>query len=387
MTEANVDNEWGFETKAIHVGQEPDPVTGAVTVPVYQTSTYAQDAVGKDRGYEYSRTGNPTRAALETSLAALEGSGFGRAFASGMAAEDTILRLLKPGDHLIMGNDAYGGTYRLITKIVAAMGVQWTAVDLNDSEAVTAAMRPETKLVWTETPTNPMLTVVDIERLAEQAHANNAWLVVDNTFATPYLQRPLLLGADFVVHSATKYLGGHSDVVGGFVAVRDGAIDEQLAFLQNAVGAVPAPWDCYLLLRGLKTLGVRMDRHTENAELMVEMLLAHQRVETVLYPGLADHPGHVTAVKQMSKFGGMVSFIVRGGADAAHQMVTRTEIFTLAESLGAVESLIEVPAAMTHLSVEGSSLEVPSALVRLSIGIETGADLVTDVQQALDSLT
>ena len=237
-------SEWGFETKAIHVGQEPDAETGAVTVPVYQTSTYMQDAVGKDRGFEYSRTGNPTRSALETAVAALEGAGFGRAFASGMAAEDTILRLLRPGDHLIMGNDAYGGTYRLITKVIAEMGVEWSAVDLNDRDAIDAAMRPETKLIWTETPTNPLLGVVDIEALADVAHANGAWCVVDNTFATPYLQQPLQLGADFVVHSATKYLGGHSDVVGGFVAVNDGELDERLGFLQNAVGAVPAPWDC-----------------------------------------------------------------------------------------------------------------------------------------------
>lgn len=374
---------WGFETRAIHVGQEPDPVTGAVTVPVYQTSTYAQDAVGKDRGFEYSRTGNPTRQALETSVAALEGGGFGRAFASGMAAEDTILRLLAPGDHVIMGNDAYGGTFRLITQVVARMGVEWSAVDLNDHAALEAAIRPETRMIWTETPTNPLLTVVDIEALCAVAHANDAWCVVDNTFATPYLQQPLSLGADFVVHSATKYLGGHSDVVGGFVATNDGELDQQLAFLQNAVGAVPAPWDCYLLLRGLKTLGVRMDRHCDNAAAIVDMLVGHPEVDRVLYPGLEGHPGHEVAVRQMSGFGGMVSFVVKGGADAAHDLVTRTRIFTLAESLGAVESLIEVPAAMTHLSVEGSSLEVPAALVRVSVGIETASDLVTDLEQAI----
>ena len=378
--------EWGFETKAIHVGQEPDAETGAVTVPVYQTSTYMQDGVGKDRGYEYSRTGNPTRKALEIAVAALEGAGFGRAFASGMAAEDAILRLLRPGDHLIMGNDAYGGTYRLITKVIAETGVEWSAVDLNDSDALGAAMRPETRLVWTETPTNPMLGIVDIEALAAVAHANGAWCVVDNTFATPYLQQPLGLGADFVVHSATKYLGGHSDVVGGFVATNDAELDERLGFLQNAVGAVPAPWDCYLLLRGIKTLGVRMDRHCENAEAIVDMLAAHPKVARVLYPGLADHPGHQAAAKQMQQFGGMVSFIVNGGADAARDLVAATEVWTLAESLGAVESLIEVPAAMTHLSVEGSSLEVDSALVRLSVGIESVADLIGDLEAALATI-
>ena len=380
-------DEWAFETKAIHVGQEPDPATGAVTVPVFQTSTYAQDGVGKDRGYEYSRTGNPTRAALETSLAALEAAQFGTAFASGMAAEDTILRTLKPGDHVVMGNDAYGGTYRLITRVIAEFGVDWTAVDLNDADAVGRAITPQTRMIWTETPTNPMLGVVDIERLAATAHDAGAMLVVDNTFATPYLQQPLVLGADVVVHSTTKYAGGHSDVVGGFVATNNGELHEQLGFLQNAVGAVPGPMDCYLLLRGLKTLALRMDRHCDNAEVIVDFLSEHRGVSSVIYPGLESNPGHEVALRQMRRFGGMVSFIVGAGAEAANELVARTEVFTLAESLGAVESLIEVPAAMTHLSVAGSALAVDPALVRLSVGIEAADDLVADLARAFDTIT
>jgi cystathionine gamma-synthase len=380
-------SDWGFETKAIHVGQEPDVTTGAVTVPIFQTSTYAQDGVGKDRGYEYSRTGNPTRAALETSLAALEGADYGRAFASGMAAEDTILRMLRPGDHLIMGTDAYGGTFRLITRVIAEMGVGWSAVDLNDAQQVADAMGPETKLLWTETPTNPTLGVVDIAALADAAHANDALLVVDNTFATPYLQRPLEHGADIVVHSTTKYAGGHSDVVGGFVATNNADVDEQLGFLQNAVGAVPGPMDCYLLLRGLKTLAVRMDRHCDNAEAIVEFLEGHTGVAQTIFPGLPTNPGHAAAARQMKRFGGMVSFIVAAGAAAAHELVARTEVFTLAESLGAVESLIEVPAAMTHLSVAGSALAVDPALVRLSVGLESIDDLIADLAQAFEGLS
>jgi cystathionine gamma-synthase len=380
-------DEWGFETKAIHTGQEPDEATGAVTVPIYQTSTYAQDGVGKDRGFEYSRTGNPTRDALETSLSALEGATYGRAFASGMAAEDTILRSLRPGDHLVMGNDAYGGTYRLITRVIAEMGVEWSTVDYNDASQLAEAMRPRTRLVWTETPTNPMLGVVDIAQLAETAHANDALLVVDNTFATPYLQRPLEHGADLVVHSTTKYAGGHSDVVGGFVATNDAAVDEQLGFLQNSVGAIPGPMDCYLLLRGLKTLAVRMDRHCDNAEAIVEFLSRHSGVTDVIYPGLDTNPGHAAAVKQMKRFGGMVSFIVAAGAEAANELVARTDVFTLAESLGAVESLIEVPAGMTHLSVAGSSLAVDPALVRLSVGLENIDDLIADLSQAFEVIT
>ncbi len=378
--------DWGFETKAIHAGQEADAATGAVTVPIYQTSTYAQDGVGKDRGFEYSRTGNPTRDALEANLAALEGASHGRAFASGMAAEDAVLRMLRPGDHVIMGNDAYGGTYRLITRVIAETGVSWSAVDLSDPEQLAAAMRPETRIVWTETPTNPLLGLVDLAGLAETAHASGARLVVDNTFATPYLQRPLEHGADIVVHSTTKYAGGHSDVVGGFAATHDGEIDEHLGFVQNAVGAVPAPLDCYLVLRGLKTLAVRMDRHCDNAEAVADFLDGHPAVAEVLYPGLPDHPGHDIAARQMARFGGMVSFVVAAGPEAANEVVARTEVFTLAESLGAVESLIEVPAAMTHLSVAGSALAVDPALVRLSVGIETAADLVADLEQALDAV-
>jgi cystathionine gamma-synthase len=380
-------SDWGFETKAIHVGQEPDITTGAVTVPIFQTSTYAQDGVGQDRGYEYSRTGNPTRAALETSLAALEGADYGRAFASGMAAEDTILRMLRPRDHLIMGTDAYGGTFRLITRVIAEMGVAWSAVDLNNAQQVADGMGPETKLLWTETPTNPTLGVVDIAALANAAHANDALLVVDNTFATPYLQRPLEHGADIVVHSTTKYAGGHSDVVGGFVATNNADVDEQLGFLQNAVGAVPGPMDCYLLLRGLKTLAVRMDRHCDNAEAIVEFLEGHPGVAQTIFPGLPTNPGHAAAARQMKRFGGMVSFIVAAGAAAAHELVARTEVFTLAESLGAVESLIEVPAAMTHLSVAGSALAVDPALVRLSVGLESIDDLIADLAQAFEGLS
>ena len=377
------DPKWGIETIAIHAGQEPDPHTGAVTVPVYQTSTYQQDAVGQDRGYEYSRTGNPTRNALETSIASLEGGDFGRAFASGMAAEDTILRLLNPGDHVVMGNDAYGGTFRLISKVLTRFNIDWTAVNLANPSEIEAAVRDNTRILWTETPSNPLLSVVDIEMLASVAHANNAWCVVDNTFATPYLQQPLSLGADFVVHSATKYLGGHSDVVGGFIAMNSAELDEKIGFLQNAIGAVPAPWDCYLLLRGIKTLPVRMDRHCENAEKIVDFLQTHKQVVEVLYPGLESHQTHKIAEKQMKKYGGMVSFTVKGGGEEARKIVGRTKVFTLAESLGAVESLIEVPAAMTHLSAEGSPLEVDDSLIRLSVGIETADDLLNDLGQAL----
>ncbi len=377
---------WGLETRALHAGQEPDRETGAVTVPIYQTSTYAQDAVGKNRGYEYSRTGNPTRTALESCLAALEGARHGFAFASGMAAEDAVLRRLRPGDHLILGDDAYGGTYRLIARVLAPTGIEFSTVDLTDLGAVAEAWRDETRLVWLESPTNPLLTVVDIGAVASIAHRGDALCVVDNTFATPYLQQPLALGADVVVHSTTKYLGGHSDVVGGFVAVDDDDLAQSLAFLQNAVGAVPGPLDCYLTLRGVRTLGVRMQRHCENAVAIVELLRSHPAVEKVLYPGLADHPGHDIAVKQMQAFGGMVSFLVRGGEEAAIEVAGATELFTLAESLGAVESLIEHPAVMTHASVAGSELAVDPALVRLSVGIETIDDLRADLARALDRL-
>lgn len=385
MANENMDERWGFETRAIHAGQKPDPVTGAITVPVYQTTTYEQDEVGKDRGYEYSRTGNPTRTALEMSLAALEGAEFGRAFASGMAAEDTILRILNPGDHIVMGNDAYGGTFRLISKVLARFNISWTAVDLSDISATEAAITKNTRLFWMETPSNPLLSVVDIGVLASIAHDHGALCVVDNTFATPYLQQPLTLGADFVIHSATKYIGGHSDVVGGFIAMNSPELDQEIGFIQNAVGAVPAPWDCYLLLRGIKTLPIRMDRHCENAEKIVTFLQGHKKVNEVLYPGLETHPTHIVAKKQMKKYGGMVSFTVNGGAEAACEAVARTNVFTLAESLGAVESLIEVPAAMTHLSAEGSPLEVDKALIRLSVGIETIDDLLKDLDQALEN--
>jgi len=374
----------GFETRAIHAGQDPDPVTGAVVTPISLATTFAQSEVGEHRGFEYGRTGNPTRAALETCLASLEGARHGFAFASGMAAEDAVLRRLVPGDHVVIPDDAYGGTYRLVAKVLAAGGITWTAVDLTSTDALRAAMRPETRVVWIETPTNPMLTVVDIAAVAEVAHGRGASVVVDNTFATPYLQRPLALGADVVVHSSTKYLGGHSDVVGGFVATNDAALAEHLGFVQNAVGAVPSPFDCYLVLRGVKTLAVRMDRHAENARAIVAMLAEHPAVAKVLYPGLPAHPGHDVARRQMRGFGGMVSFVAAGGEAAALAVVAETRLFTLAESLGAVESLIEHPAKMTHLSAADSPLAVDPGLVRISVGLETVDDLVGDLRRALD---
>lgn len=378
--------EYGFATRAIRAGQPHDPSTGAVVTPISLATTYAQTAVGEHRGFEYSRSGNPTRAALEACVASLEEADHGFAFASGLAAEDAILRTLTAGDHLILGNDAYGGTYRLISQVIAPMGIEWSAVDLTDLDALDAACRPETRMIWLETPTNPLLTVVDIEAVAKIAHAHDARCVVDNTFATPALQRPLTLGADAVVHSATKYLGGHSDVVGGFVAVRDHALAERIGYLQNAVGAVPAPFDCYLVLRGLKTLDVRMERHCKNAAAIVELLESHPAVASTLYPGLPDHPGHDAASRQMRDFGGMVSFRLTAGRDAALRVSAGTEVFTLAESLGAVESLIEHPGAMTHASAAGSPLEVPDDLVRLSVGIESTDDLVADLRRALDEL-
>ncbi|MFD3688300.1 cystathionine gamma-synthase [Nocardiopsis sp. NPDC058631] len=375
----------GFETLAIHAGQEPDAGTGAVVVPIYQTSTYAQDGVGGLRqGYEYSRTGNPTRVALEECLAALESGTRGLAFASGMAAEDTLLRtVLSPGDHMIIPGDAYGGTFRLVSKVVERWGVRWDAVDQSDPEAVRAAVRPETKVVWTETPTNPLLNITDIETVAQIAHEAGALHVVDNTFASPYLQQPLALGADVVVHSTTKYLGGHSDVVGGALVVSDAGLGERLAFHQNTMGAIPGPFDSWLTLRGVKTLGVRMDRHSANAERVVAALEAHPAVRRVYYPGLESHPGHKVAERQMRSFGGMVSFALRDGEKAALDLCERTEVFTLGESLGGVESLIEHPGRMTHASTAGSPLEVPADLVRISVGIESGEDLVADLVQAL----
>ncbi len=374
---------WGFETRAIHAGQEPDEATGAITVPIHLATTFVQPAPGQHRGYEYSRTSNPTRAALECSVAGLEGAAHGFAFASGMAAENALVGLLRPGDHVVLGDDAYGGTFRLIARVYGERGIEWSAVDLTDAGALAAALRPETRQVWMETPTNPMLTVVDIAATAGAAHSVGARLVVDNTFATPYLQNPLGLGADVAVHSSTKYLGGHSDVVGGFIAVDDDGLAEQLAFVQNAAGAVPSPFDCYLLLRGIKTLGVRMDRHCDNAAEVAAYLDDHPAVDRVLYPGLADHPGHRIATRQMSGFGGMVSCVLAGGEAAAVAAVSSTRVFQLAESLGAVESLIEQPSTMTHLSVADSPLAVDPGLIRLSVGIESIDDLLADLDQAL----
>jgi cystathionine gamma-synthase len=378
----------GFATRAIHAGQDPDPTTGSVVVPVHATSTFAQDGVGGLRsGYEYARTGNPTRTALEAQLAALEGARFCRAFASGMAAEDTLLRAtLRPGDHLVIPIDAYGGTFRLVSTVLADWGVHYSAVDLADLDAVRAAILPETKLLWCETPTNPLLSIADISALAGIAGEHGLRLVVDNTFASPYLQQPLALGASVVVHSTTKYLGGHSDVVGGALVTSDEDLAADLARLQNGMGAVPGPFDCFLTTRGIKTLALRMERHCDNAERVVEALEAHDAVSSVLYPGLAAHPGHETAAKQMRRFGGMVSIRLAGGEAAARALCGATRVFTLAESLGGVESLIEHPGAMTHASTVGSPLEVSADLVRLSVGIEDGDDLVDDLLQALATL-
>ncbi|TDE09125.1 cystathionine gamma-synthase [Jiangella asiatica] len=375
----------GFETRAIHAGQEPDPRTGAVIPPIYATSTYAQDGVGGLReGYEYSRTANPTRTALEECVAALEGGSRGLAFASGMAAEDTLLRtVLRPGDHVVIPDDAYGGTFRLISKVAERWGISWTPAAVASVASVRAAVRPETKVIWVETPTNPLLGVADIAALSAVARDAEALLVVDNTFATPYLQLPLSLGADVVVHSTTKYCGGHSDVVGGVLVVSDAGLGDELAYHQNAIGAIAGPFDAWLVSRGLKTLAVRMDRHCDNAERVVDLLLQHPRVSQVLYPGLAEHPGHDVAVKQMSRFGGMVSFRMVDGEQAAVDVCDRARLFTLAESLGGIESLIEHPGRMTHASAAGSALEVPADLVRLSVGIETVDDILADLRQAL----
>ena len=382
MGEIEAQESWGFDTRAIHAGQEPDATTGAVVPPISLSTTFAQDGVGNHKGFEYSRSGNPTRTAYETQIAALEGGAHGLAFASGLAAEDNILRLFTAGDRVLLGNDAYGGTYRLISKVHTHL--PWTAVDLLDIDVVAENWPTDTKLVWLETPTNPLLRCFDIEAICALAHERGATVVVDNTFATPYLQQPLSLGADLVVHSATKYLGGHSDVVGGFVAVNDDDLAQRLRFTQNAAGAVPSPFDCYLALRGAKTLAVRMDRHCTNARSIVDVLIGHPAVERVLYPQLPDHPGHRAAAKQMRDFGGMVSFTLRAGQAAALRVAAATELFTLGESLGAVESLIEHPGLMTHASAAGSPLEVPDNLLRLSVGIETAADLVADLAQALE---
>ncbi len=376
----------GFETLAIHAGQEPDPTTGAVVPPIYQVSTYAQDGVGGLRaGYEYSRTANPTRTALEECLAALEGGARALAFASGMAAEDCLLRTIcGPGDHVLIPHDAYGGTYRLFDKIFSRWQVSYRPVPVSSAAAVKHALaeRPA-RVVWVETPTNPLLSIVDITGLAQICRDAGALLVVDNTFASPYLQNPLALGADAVVHSTTKYLGGHSDVVGGALVVADPELGDRLAFAQNATGAVAGPFDAWLTLRGIRTLAVRMERHGHNARRVAHMLAAHPAVTGVLYPGLPGHPGHEIAAKQMRGFGGMVSFLVRGGEDAAVAVCGRTRLFTLGESLGGVESLIEHPHRMTHASVAGSALEVPADLIRLSVGIESGEDLLEDLRMAL----
>jgi cystathionine gamma-synthase len=376
----------GFETLALHAGQEPDALTGAVVPPIYATSTYKQDGVGGTRGgYEYSRTANPTRAALEECLAALEGGTRAFAFSSGMAAEDCLLRVLgKPGDHVLIPTDAYGGTFRLFDKVLKPWGLNYTPVPQTDLDAVRDALDATgAKLIWTETPTNPLLNITDIEALAEIARGHGAKLVVDNTFASPYLQRPLTLGADAVVHSTTKYVGGHSDVVGGAVIVRDSELADSIAFLQNATGAVAGPFDAWLTLRGIKTLAVRMDRHCANATRVADMLASHPAVSQVYYPGLPQHPGHKIAGSQMRAFGGIVSFRLKAGEEAAVAAVGRTKLFTLGESLGGVESLIEHPARMTHQSVAGSALEVPADLIRVSVGLEDADDLLEDLRQAL----
>jgi cystathionine gamma-synthase len=398
----------GFETLAIHAGQEPDPATGAVVPPIYQVSTYKQDGVGGLRGgklsggqlggrqaadgpgrwiegYEYSRTANPTRGALEECLAALESGTRAFAFASGMAAEDCLLRTVcRPGDRVLIPGDAYGGTYRLFDKILRPWGVNYEPVAMSDLEAVRDAMAgPPVRIIWVETPTNPLLSVADITALAQIAHEKGALLVVDNTFASPYLQQPLVLGADVVVHSTTKYIGGHSDVVGGALVIADGSLGEQIFFNQNATGGAGGPFDAWLTLRGVKTLAVRMDRHGQNAQRVADMLAAHPKVAQVFYPGLASHPGHEVAAKQMRSFGGIVSFRSRGGEAEAVAICGRTRLFTLGESLGGVESLIEHPGRMTHASAAGSALEVPADLVRLSVGIETCDDLLEDLRSAL----
>jgi cystathionine gamma-synthase len=378
-------SELGFSTRAVHAGYEPDPQTGAVNVPIYASSTFAQDGVGGMRGgYEYARTGNPTRTALEANLAALESGSYGRAFASGMAATDCALRaMLRPGDHIVIPDDAYGGTFRLIDKVFSQWGIEHSPAHIADLDAVRAAIRPNTKLVWIETPTNPLLSIGDIPQLADIAHEADAKLVVDNTFATPYLQQPLLLGADVVLHSTTKYIGGHSDVVGGALITNSADLDSDFAFLQNGAGAVPGPFDAFLTMRGIKTLAVRMEKHCDNAEVIAEFLTNHPAISQVIYPGLPTHPGYEIAQKQMRRSGGMISVRLAGGREAALKFCARTEIFTLAESLGGVESLIEHPGAMTHASTEGSALEVPADLVRLSVGIEDISDLLADVERAL----
>lgn len=376
----------GFDTLAVHAGQSPDPATGAVMTPVYLTSTYAQEWPEKHKGYDYARTVHPTREALQKNLAALEGAKFGLCFASGMAATSTVIQALSAGDHVLCGNDLYGGTYRVFTKVFARFGVKFSFVDTTDLKAVEAAFTPETKLVWIETPSNPLLKITDIRALAKLAHDRKARLAVDNTFASPALQRPLALGADLVVHSTTKYLGGHSDVVGGAILTSDEASYKDLKFLQNAVGAVPGPLDCFLVLRGTKTLSLRVARHNENAMKVAKHLLSHPEVAKVHYPGLPTHPGHELAKAQMKGFGGMISFELKGDMERAKRMISSCEVFTLAESLGGVESLIGHPASMTHGSIpreERLKAGLADGLIRLSVGIEDAADLIADLDRAI----
>ncbi len=373
-----------FETRAIHAGQDPDPGTGSVVPAVHLATTFRQRTVGGDQKYEYARSGNPTRSSLEEQMASLEDAGFAYAFASGLAAEDAVLRaLLSAGDHMILPLDAYGGTFRLVESVHKGAGIEYATADIDARDALDAAWRDETRLVWVETPSNPSLSIVDIAATADYVHSRGANLVVDNTFATPYLQNPLALGADVVVHSTTKYLGGHSDAVGGLVALNDADVAGRIGFLQNATGAVPGPWDSYLIQRGVKTLAIRMDRHCANAHAVADFLHAHDLVATTYYPGLVTHPGHAVAERQMRGFGGIVSFLHAGGEAAALAMVERTEVFTLAESLGAVESLIEHPGRMTHAVLAQSPLAVDPALVRLSVGIENIDDLLADLDRAL----
>jgi cystathionine gamma-lyase len=382
----NSEAHWGFSTRAIHVGQEPEPTTGAVVVPIYQTSTYAQEDIGVHKGFEYSRTDNPTRSAVQEALAALEGATYGLAFASGLAAETTIMALLNTGDHVIVSDDVYGGTYRLFEHVMRKYGLDFDFVDAVDPAHVEAAMRPKTRMVWLETPTNPLLRIIDIRAVAAIAHAHHAWLVVDNTFASPYFQQPLALGADIVVHSATKYLGGHSDLIMGAVVLSDDELYSQLKFHQNALGAVPGPFDSWLLLRGLKTLALRMARHEQNAFALARALENHPRVRRVIYPGLESHPQHQLAKRQMSGFGGMVTFEIKGGIRAARRFMRTLRLFSIAESLGGVESLADHPAIMTHASIPQAVREaagITDGLIRLSVGIEDVTDLLADLEQAL----
>ena len=389
MTRAGPDPFAGatFETRAIHTAQEPDPATGAVAVPIYQTSTFAGDDVDRDQPWTYTRSGNPTRAALEVCLASLEGAAHGFCYASGLAAEDAVLRLLlRPGDHLVVPRDFYGGTYRLLARVWEALDVRFTSVDLADPGALDAAWQPATRLVWVESPTNPRLDIVDIAAVSGVAHGRGGLCVVDNTLPSPWLQQPLALGADVVVHSTTKYLGGHSDVLGGFVGLSDDGRAERLALLQSATGAVPGPVDCFLVLRGVKTLALRMERHCANASAVAGMLCAHPAVGSVLYPGLPGHPGHELATRQMRGFGGMVSFTLAGGEEAAKRFCAATRLFALGGSLGGVESLVAYPPTMSHFAMQGTNLAADPALVRLSVGIEGVDDILADLHQALDGL-